>query len=156
MVIFKVTHKSNGKVYIGYSTNDNPNFYGSGKYIKKAIQHFGIDSFDKTLIESFEDDASIATVMERVDYWIKHFKADSSKYGYNESIVELIPKKKKLTRKLQVLLSSEHEDALNSIIISKSMEQGTKPMALSKYIRQLIIQHIVEETNIQKQFSQKN
>jgi len=91
--------------------------------------------------------------MERVEHWIKKFKADNPKYGYNESVQEMIPQKKRLTKKLQVLLTPEDEDNLNAIIIRKSMESKTKPIAVSRYVRQLIVKHIVEETTTEKQLT---
>jgi hypothetical protein len=118
MIIFKVENISNGKNYIGYAINDNPNNLGSGKYIKRAV---------------------------------KKFKSDNPKFGYNESVQEMIPQKKKLTKKLQVLLTPEDEDNLNTIIIQKSMETGIKPIPISRYVRNIIVEHIVEETSPEKQ-----
>lgn len=147
MNIFKVTHIDSGKVYVGYSMNDNPNFLGSGKYVKRAVRDFGTEEFTKEILEEFPQDTGIDEITDRVEYWIKKFKSDDFRYGYNESIIDLIPKKKRLTKKLQVLLSNEDEDALNTIIIQKSMERGIRPTPISKYVRQLIVEHIVDETS---------
>ena len=89
--------------------------------------------------------------MARVEYWIKKFKSDNPKYGFNETVQELIPQKKRLTKKLQVLLTPSDEESLNQIIIQKSMENGVKPVAISRYVRQLIVEHIVDETKPEKQ-----
>lgn len=151
MTIFKVVNETDGKVYVGYSVNDNPNNLGAGKYIKRAVKNFGTRSFQKTVLEEFESEESLSHIMERLEFWIKNYKADNPKYGYNESVQELIPQKKRLTKKLQVLLTPEDEDNLNSIIIEKSMENKTKPLPVSKYVRQLIVEHIVEETAPEKQ-----
>ena len=151
MTIFKVTNETDGKVYVGYSINDNPNNLGAGKYIKRAVKDFGTRSFQKTILEEFESDESLSHIMERLEYWIKKHKADNPKYGYNESVQELIPQKKRLTKKLQVLLTPEDEDNLNAIIIEKSMENKSKPLPVSRYVRQLIVEHIVEETAPEKQ-----
>jgi len=151
MTIFKVVNETDGKVYVGYSVNDNPNNLGAGKYIKRAVKDFGTKSFQKTVLEEFESEESLSHIMERLEFWIKNYKADNPKYGYNESVQELIPQKKRLTKKLQVLLTPEDEDNLNAIIIEKSMENKTKPLPVSKYVRQLIVEHIVEETSPEKQ-----
>ena len=151
MTIFKVVNETDGKVYVGYSVNDNPNNLGAGKYIKRAVKDFGTRSFQKTILEEFESEESLSHIMDRLEFWIKNYKADNPKYGYNESVQELIPQKKRLTKKLQVLLTPEDEDNLNSIIIEKSMENKTKPLPVSKYVRQLIVKHIVEETAPEKQ-----
>ena len=150
MTIFKVVNETDGKVYVGYSVNDNPNNLGAGKYIKRAVKDFGTRSFQKTILEEFESEESLSHIMERLEFWIKNYKADNPKYGYNESVQELIPQKRRLTKKLQVLLTPEDEDNLNSIIIEKSMENKTKPLPVSKYVRQLIVEHIVEETAPEK------
>ena len=151
MTIFKVENQTDGKVYVGYSVNDNPNNLGTGKYIKRAVKDFGTRFFSKTTLEEFGHDESLGHIMERLEFWIKKFKADNPKYGYNESVQEMIPQKKRLTKKLQVLLTPEDEDNLNTIIIQKSMETKTKPMPVSRYVRQLIVEHIVEETAPEKQ-----
>lgn len=153
MKIFKVENQTDGKVYVGYSVNDNPNNLGSGKYIKRAVKDFGTKAFAKTILEEFDTDESLGHIMERVEFWIKKYKADNPKYGYNESVQEMIPQKKRLTKKLQVLLTPEDEDNLNTIIIQKSMETKTKPMPVSRYVRQLIVEHIVEETSPEKQLT---
>jgi len=155
MVIFKVTHIETGKVYVGYSVNDHPNFMGSGKYITRALKDLGRHAFQRETLEHFPDDTALSTVMERLEHWIRHFKADRPQWGYNESVLELIPKKKRLTKKLQVLLSPEDEAQLNSIILQKSMEQGRDPISISRYVRQLIVEHIVQETSTEKQFKIK-
>lgn len=153
MKIFKVENQTDGKVYVGYSVNDNPNNLGSGKYIKRAVKNFGTNSFTKTVLEEFGRDESLGHIMERVEFWIKKYKADNPKYGYNESVQEMIPQKKRLTKKLQVLLTPEDEDNLNAIIIQKSMETKTKPIPVSRYVRQLIVEHIVKEITPVKQLT---
>ena len=151
MIIFKVTHRDSGKVYVGHAMNDNPNNLGTGKYIKKAVKTFGSESFDKEILEKFSEDESLSTIMLRFEYWIKKFKSDNPKHGFNETVEELIPQRKRLTKKLQVLLTPEDEDKLNFIIIQKSMENGIKPISLSKYVRQIIVEHIVKESSPEKQ-----
>jgi len=152
MIIFKTTHKDTGKVYIGHAMNDNPNNLGTGKYIKKAVKTFGSESFDKETLEEFTEDESLSNIMLRFEHWIKKHKSDDPLFGFNETIEELIPHRKRLTKKLQVLLTPEDEDRLNIIIIQKSMERGIKPISLSKYIRQIIVEHIINESSTEKQF----
>lgn len=155
MIIFKVENTVNGKVYIGYAVNNNPNNLGTGKYIKRAVKDFGVNSFKKEIIEEFSPEESLGVIMNTLEHWIKYYKSDNPKYGYNESVNEMIPQKKKLTKKLQVLLSPEDEDNLNSIIIQKSMEQKINPMPISKYVRNIIIEHIVQEISPEKQLKHK-
>ena len=151
MIIYKLQQEKTNKVYIGYSINDNPNNFGTGKYIKRAVKDFGTTAFNRDVIEVFKEDAALSDVLKRVEHWISKFKSDNPKYGFNETVQELIPQRRRLTKKLQVLLTPSDEDSLNTIIIQKSMENRSKPVAISRYVRQLIVEHIVEETKPEKQ-----
>ena len=146
MVVYKVTNIKDGKVYVGYSHNDNPNNLGSGKYIKRALKDFGIESFEREVIKEFED-ADLEEVLTSVEFWIKKYKSDNPSHGYNEPMEECIPQKRRLTKKLQVLITPQDEESLNSILIRKSMQNGAKPVSISRYVRDLIKNHIVEETS---------
>jgi hypothetical protein len=67
----------------------------------------------------------------------------------------MIPQKKRLTKKLQVLLTPEDEDNLNTIIIQKSMENRIKPIPISRYVRNIIVEHIVQEISPEKQLTKQ-
>lgn len=56
--IYKVTNKINGKIYIGkHQTKDlNDGYMGSGKYLKRAIEKYGIDNFKKEIIFQFDNE----------------------------------------------------------------------------------------------------
>ena len=156
MIIYKLQQQKTNKVYVGYSVNDNPNNFGTGKYIKRAVKDFGTKAFNREVLDVFDNDESLSDVLKRVEYWINKFKSDNPKYGFNETVQELIPQKRRLTKKLQVLLTPQDEDSLNTIIIQKSMETGAKPVAISRYVRQLIVEHIVDENKIEKQLIKNN
>ena len=156
MIIYKLQQEKTNKVYIGYSINDNPNNFGTGKYIKRAVKDFGTTAFNRDVIEVFKEDAALSNVLKRVEHWISKFKSDNPKYGFNETVQELIPQRRRLTKKLQVLLTPGDEENLNAVIIQKSMETGIKPVAISRYVRQLIVEHIVEETKPEKQLTKNN
>jgi hypothetical protein len=148
MVVYKITNTKDGKVYVGYSHNDNPNNLGTGKYIKRAVRDFGVDYFEREVIKEYEDTA-LEDVLTDVEYWIKKYKSDNPTYGYNEPMEECLPQKRRLTKKLQVLITPQDEESLNGIIIRNSMESGAKPISISKYVRELIKEHIVTQTSNQ-------
>lgn len=78
MIIYKITNLINGKIYIGKDKYDNPNYMGSGKLIKLAINKYGKNNFRKEIIEKCNSENELNI---REKYWIK--KLNSCKYGYN-------------------------------------------------------------------------
>lgn len=143
MNIYKTTNLVNGMVFIGYSLNDNVQNLGNGKYITKAIKQYGADNFKKEVLQTF-DELDVAELMDRMEYFIKMYNADNPKFGYNETINESKPQRKKLTNKIQVLLSQDDEERLNDLIIKESMRDHKKPVSVSNFVRQLILNKINE------------
>lgn len=80
MTIYKTTNKVNGKIYIGKNATDNPDYLGSGQYLKRAIKKYGRDSFIKEIIETCYDDK---TLDERERYWIAFYGSTNREIGYN-------------------------------------------------------------------------
>lgn len=92
MGVYKITNKTNGKIYIGVSTdienrwNVHRRIYdkvGDKEYEKtlyKAFRKYGLDSFEFEIIEECEDKD---IMFEREKYWIKELNAKIN--GYNES-----------------------------------------------------------------------
>ena len=56
-ILYKITNKKNGKVYIGiHKTNNiNDGYFGSGKRIKQAIKKYGKELFVKEIVAEFPD-----------------------------------------------------------------------------------------------------
>lgn len=82
MQIYKITNKLNNKIYIGKDESSSPNYYGSGKLIRRAIEKYGLSSFTKEVIEEVEDRDLL---QEREKFWIKEFNSTNLKTGYNIS-----------------------------------------------------------------------
>ena len=54
--IYKTTNLINGKRYIGKSRYNNPEYYGSGINISRAIKKYGKENFIKEILEECSED----------------------------------------------------------------------------------------------------
>jgi group I intron endonuclease len=84
MNIYKTTNLINGKIYIGKeeSNKPKPNYYGSGKLIRRAIEKYGVINFSKEILEYTEDKKYLH---EREKYWIELYASKDLEIGYNIS-----------------------------------------------------------------------
>jgi len=80
MVIYKITNLINNKIYIGKTINDSPDYYGSGVIIKHSINKYGIENFEKEIIDNAE---SVEELNEKEIYWISFFDSTNLEIGYN-------------------------------------------------------------------------
>lgn len=77
-VIYKTTNLINGNVYVGqHYTSANDGYLGSGIRIKRAIKKYGIDNFQREILEH----CTSTNINDREKYWIR--KLDSYHNGYN-------------------------------------------------------------------------
>jgi len=80
MIVYCIINKINGKKYIGSDSNNNPKYYGSGVYIKKAIKKHGKENFIKEILCEVDN---IELMKELEEYWIEYFNAYNSSLFYN-------------------------------------------------------------------------
>jgi group I intron endonuclease len=79
MIIYKTTNKTNGKIYVGFDSLNRPieQYAGSGLLLKRAIQKYGLNNFEKEVLEHVSED----NWQEREKHWIETLNAQST--GYN-------------------------------------------------------------------------
>ncbi len=60
-IIYKITNKINGKIYIGkhQTSNIDDTYMGSGKLICAAIRKYNVENFDKEVIHVFDNEAQM-------------------------------------------------------------------------------------------------
>ena len=82
--IYMTTNLINDKKYIGQHKSDNFDltYYGSGKFIKIAIQKYGIENFKVEVLKWCKTKVELD---ESEKYWIKHFNAQQDRNFYNVS-----------------------------------------------------------------------
>jgi len=80
MLVYLVTNLINGKKYIGIDSIDNPNYFGSGKYIKIAIKKYGRTNFKKEILETCK---TREILLSREKYWIEKMDAVNRRDFYN-------------------------------------------------------------------------
>lgn len=83
MFVYIWENKINGMKYIG-KCQDTPdsNYIGSGKYFKRAVKKYGIENFERTIIETCDNADELK---DREKYWLDYYDAANSNEYYNIS-----------------------------------------------------------------------
>lgn len=82
MFIYMTICKVNNKKYIGYCTREDDNYLGSGIILKQAIEKYGVDNFERIILETCETKEELYEAEKK---WIAYYNAVSSEDFYNIS-----------------------------------------------------------------------
>lgn len=81
MFVYLTICKVNGKKYIGkYEGKETDNYLGSGKLLKRALNKYGPEQFERIILERYSDTEECRNGEIK---WIKRFNAVESKQYYN-------------------------------------------------------------------------
>lgn len=83
MQIYKIINTVNGKIYIGKNSTSDPEYMGSGVVLFKAKAKYGIEAFEKVIVE--DNIKSEELLNEREIYWIAKYDATNPEIGYNRA-----------------------------------------------------------------------
>lgn len=124
MIIYRTTNGVNGKTYIGMDAANNPNYYGSGVALKKAIKKYGRENFSKETLES--GFSSYADMAQAEMKWIALEKASNVKgiYNLNDGGLGCSSNKGK---KSEDIYGEEKASEWKSKISNTLIEKGIKP-----------------------------
>lgn len=128
-VIYRFKNKVNGKVYIGqttkslrkrviqHMTNSRPTTKVHKTYFHNALNKYGIENFDLTILEICKDQQELD---ERERYWIAHYKSTNKQFGYN------IDSGGSKGKKRTTSLSEEHKAKLLAANLGHHRSEETK------------------------------
>jgi hypothetical protein len=80
MHIYKIINKVNGRWYIGKHNGSDPNYMGSGKLLRQAQHKYGLENFEKIILETVESEEQLN---EREKHWIASTNAVNDSKSYN-------------------------------------------------------------------------
>jgi hypothetical protein len=80
MYIYKITNTINSRWYIGKHNGSDPNYMGSGKLLKQAYKKYGIENFEKVILETCSTDEELN--LKEIE-WISKTNALTDPACYN-------------------------------------------------------------------------
>lgn len=81
--IYMWENKLDGKKYLGKcQSSPDSSYIGSGKYFKRAIKKYGLENFERTIIEYCDNPTKL---IEREKYWLDYYQAAINPEFYNIS-----------------------------------------------------------------------
>ena len=113
MYVYCITNNLNGMKYVGMTSKtieESKNYYGSGRYITRAVKKLGRQHFTKEIIEVCDN---LEYLKEREIFWIKNLNTRHP-LGYNltdggDGVVNLCEEsREKRRQKLKLLIGKNH------------------------------------------------
>ena len=125
--IYLITNNINGKIYIGKHSTDklNDGYMGSGKLIKKAIQKYGLENFNKEYL-AFCDNEEKLNWLER--FYIKKYNAKECGYNLTDGGEGILNPKSEIREKL----SNAHKGEKNPNFGKPRSEETKRKISAAK------------------------
>ena len=148
MYIYKIINKFTGKIYIGQKSNQSPekskSYYGSGKYIKRAIKKYGKNNFIKEIVEECTSQSQLNA---REQYWIEKLDSVNPDIGYNLQYGGLGGKHTIQSKKIMSVLQ---QGSNNNFYGKNHTKESKKLMSISKLGNKnpMYGKHLSDETKL--------
>jgi hypothetical protein len=78
--IYKIINKINNHWYLGKHNGSDPNYMGSGKILKQAYKKYGLENFEKIILETCKTEDELN---QREIFWINSTNAINDPNSYN-------------------------------------------------------------------------
>lgn len=85
MWIYLTVNKLNGKMYVGRNSRRDLDYLGSGHNILQAIEKYGKENFEMSILEDLGENATLKEVIDCENKWIEYFQAPINSEFYNIS-----------------------------------------------------------------------
>lgn len=137
--VYKITNKLNGKIYIGKRVSEifDENYWGSGRILKYAIDKYGINNFDREILQWYNSDEDLNA---GEIFWINKLNSTDKNIGYNlteggtgGNTIKYLSEEEKLNRleKIRETNNNKSEDEKLKLHIKRS-ENSKRMMAERK------------------------
>lgn len=127
-IVYKITNKINGKIYIGShkTKNLNDDYMGSGKYLKRAQDKYGIENFQKEIIFVYDNSKEMYEKEREIvnEEFLKHTRAYNLKLGGNGGFdyVNSNPDQFLTEKRLNSLMTNEQRSKRWILLYNNSQE----------------------------------
>jgi hypothetical protein len=125
--IYKITNTINNKYYIGAhkTINENDNYFGSGKLLKRSIKKHGIENFIKEIVEYCNSESEMfERELEIINCVISDDLCMNISYGGHGGWTFV--NKNKLNSRKGVSLTKEHKEKIGAASKGKIVSETTK------------------------------
>lgn len=146
MIIYRTINLINNKFYIGQDSNNNPDYFGSGLLLKRAIAKYGKESFKKEIICQCSNKEELN---QKEIYWIQKLQP-----SYNITIGGIggdtytnHPNKKRISKKHSLKSVGINNPMYGKSIYDVWLKKYDKNIAIEKIAKHRAHLSIIHENN---------
>lgn len=133
--VYKIINRVNGKIYVGKRVSEifDENYWGSGRRLKYAIDKYGLDNFDREIIQWYNSDSELNA---GEIYWIAKLNSTDRSIGYNlteggtgGNTIKYLSDDEKEARLEKIKTTNENKSDEDKLIIHDRRSEASKRIA---------------------------